>query len=75
MAQTDAVALRFQAKTTSIMALANVFGSLVLVRHLGVAGPVWASAASLLFLHALPLILRARRRAALESAPSPTGGY
>lgn len=61
MHQTDLRSLRFQAMTTSIMAGVNVLLSLVLVRKVGVAGPVWASACALAVCHATPLLVRTAR--------------
>lgn len=52
--------LWFQARTTSLMALANVVVSIWLINVVGISGPVWASAACLLTLHAAPLWNRYR---------------
>lgn len=64
MLLTDHDSLRFQARTTSVMAACNVGLSLVLVRTIGPTGPVWASAAALAACHATPVIWRARRMSA-----------
>lgn len=61
MAQNDRDGLIFQARSTSVMALVNVGLSLVLVRHLGSPGPVWASAVALFACHLVPLDRRLRR--------------
>lgn len=66
MLQTDSRSVRIQAGTTSVMAVVNVVLSLVLVHYVGVAGPVWASAAALAVCHAGPMLWRAQRVAGAE---------
>lgn len=51
----DPKGLRFQAATTSLMAIVNLPLSVLLASQVGVAGPVWSSGVCLLTLHAIPL--------------------
>jgi O-antigen/teichoic acid export membrane protein len=60
-ALSDPASLRFMAVTMAAMAAANLVLSLVLVRTIGLTGPVVASVVTLLLVHTLPTILRAHR--------------
>jgi O-antigen/teichoic acid export membrane protein len=62
-ALTDAASLRFQVKTTTLMAAVNLPLSLFLALQWGVSGPVWASAIALASCHGSMLWLRAVRAA------------
>lgn len=67
---TDEQGLRFQSMTSSLMAIGAIGGGLVLVPLIGVVGPVWSTAVSLLVFHAIPCNLAASERIRrMRSAP------
>jgi O-antigen/teichoic acid export membrane protein len=62
MSLNDPAGLRFQAKTTMVMAAVNLPLSIFLAGEFGPSGPVWSSAICLAIFHAAPLFLRLSRR-------------
>lgn len=59
--------LRFQVRTTSLMAGINLVMSLVLTPIVGISGPVWSSALALLTCHLVPMAVHARHKSTLGS--------
>jgi O-antigen/teichoic acid export membrane protein len=63
--------IRFQLVVSSIMAVTNIVASVLLVRRVGIAGPVWASVATQCLIVLVPAFL-VLRRAAREDGGEPT---
>ncbi|MGY1740215.1 MULTISPECIES: lipopolysaccharide biosynthesis protein [unclassified Blastococcus] len=72
---TDALGLRMQARSVTVMAITSLGLGLLITPVAGAAGPIWASSAALLVCQLAPCLLavRSRLRRRDESLGNPTG--